>query len=192
MSVSQRAQRVQAGEQTIDALQLDLSLKGLDASSADVLSALFYGTCNFDSMTVDEVSQMRAAVARLLGQGFTLTVGPVAGRTGQGDVAGSLTLELQPAPEGRLSLARQLRSQGELRISGAVLTEDQLEALQGMQLVVFEGQTLRSSFRYADGVFTLNGAPHEVPFVREGLGQLDSLLQGVLSTPRRPGARPQL
>ena len=141
---------------------------------------------------------MRDAATRLLGQGFSLNVGPIAGQSTQGTVTGSLTLELAPAHEGRLSLAEQLRSRGELRISGAVLTEDQLEMLQGMELVTFEGQALRAAYSYAGGVLTVNGAPREAQGLQAYLTEFDAVLAGVLAAPsakprrrRRPFLQPR-
>lgn len=197
MRVSPTLRRLQAGGQTLDDLALEIALQGVDTPSMETLSTLFSDSCGMTSLTATESRQAHDALTTLLTRGFSVGITRLAGKTAEGSVSGQMTLELRPADNKVISLAAQLRSSGELKLVGPLLTPEQRELALTTGFAQPDGTNLRASYSYGDGLLKVNSRTLDGDGIRNGLAALDAQLRSALAdwsagprTAQAPAAAP--
>lgn len=174
MSVTPSVAKLVAGGQTAESLALELSIKGMDTRSVETLSTIISDSCGLQALTADEGQKLREAVVTLLTRGFSAGIAQLRGKSAEGSIDGQWTVELQPAKDGQIHLATQLRSSGRLDLLGKVITDKQRQMALGRGLAVEQDKGLRASYEYADGLLKVNGRTMDAGGFQEALVLADA------------------
>lgn len=181
MTVTPALRRVKADGVDLSDLSMELAMKGLDTRSVETLSRVFEASCGMQSLTAEEGRQARDAAMTLLARGLTVGIQKVAGKGPEGAIDGQFLLAMVPARDGKPSLAAQLKAQGHLEISSALLPAQQREMVVATGMAVTQGKNLRAGFDYADGLLKLNERSQDASALLAGLNAADAELQTVLA-----------
>ena len=181
MSFTPSVKRVQAAGRTLRDLTMELAVQGLDTRSVETLSTTFEASCGFDSLTAAEGGRARQALVTLLTRGFSMGIAKLSGQSDEGRIDGQWTLALAKAAGTEPSLAEQLTSSGQLRVSGRLVDEAQRRMAVQSGVAEADGDSLQARYDYARGVFKLNGRATDASAFQQMLAQADTQLRVALA-----------
>lgn len=187
MTVTPAVRRVKAGGVELSDLSLELAMKGLHTKSFETLVQVFQASCGMQSLTAEEGRKARDAATTLLARGFSIGIPKVAGKgqgQGQGQggaIDGKLVVELVEAKDGRPSLAAQLRSSGQVEVTGEIVPAAQRQMAVQMGFAVAKGNGLVAGYSYGDGVLKVNDQAHEATGLLAGLKMADARVAAALA-----------
>ncbi|OYT88994.1 MAG: hypothetical protein CFE46_00735 [Burkholderiales bacterium PBB6] len=181
MTITPSIKRLQGNGVDLSDLTMELAAKGMDTRSVETLTTVFQATCGLQSMTAAEGKRMRDAAVTLLTRGFSMGIPKLAGKGADGSIQGSMMVELAPAKGGTPSLAEQLKSSGQLDLTGKLLPQDKRDMAIAMGFAVAQGDGLRASYDYGVGLLKVNGRALDAGSFQAGLKQADMALQTALT-----------
>lgn len=189
MSVTPSARQVTAGGRTLRDLSMEIGIKGVDTKSVETLSTNFEASCGFKSLTADEAARTQKALLTLLTKGFSMGIPKLAGKSDDGGIEGQFTIELTPAGGPEPALVKQLKSSGQLTLTGKLVGEEQKQFAINTGLALAEGTGLKASFSYADGLLKVNGRTSDASDVQQKLAYADARLHEALQISPRSTAK---
>jgi len=151
--------------QKIRDVVIDLNLSGLDVSSIDTLSAIASDSDDFQNLTADEQSRSKAALRKLVNQGFTIALPKISAQINSGSISGDVKIELlkSPNPESKeFSAANSLRASGQLLAKGKAVDNAQKMMVLMMGLATDSKDGLKSNFEFTGSTFKANGKTRDV------------------------------
>lgn len=182
LSLTPSVRQISAMGRTARDVALELSVKGVDTRSVETLSRTFEDSCGFENLTAQEAMAVREAALTLLARGLSVGIPRLAAKADGGSLEGQFMVELSASPQGRdLALARQLKSSGKLSLTGALVTPEQRQMAVGMGFAVAEGEALKASFDYADGLLKVNGRTLDASAFQHALAQADGQVKTALA-----------
>jgi hypothetical protein len=173
--------KAQSDGHEVSALRLQWVLEGLHAPSVEQLIALSTKGCGFQALAPDDGPALAQALQTILAKGFSVGMPQIKGRISDGELDGSVMLDLNEASDQRASLAAQLRSRGQISFSGAAVKPQWRSAALASGLAVAEGQALVSRFEYRPGQLLLNGQAQPAALIDLMLVRADQGLQRALA-----------
>ncbi len=181
MAWSAALDKAQSDGQEISALRLQWVLEGLHAPAVEHLIALSTKGCGFQSLAPGDGPALAQALETILVKGFSAGMPQIKGRISDGEIDGSLMLELKEASGPQISLAEQLHSRGQISVSGAAIKPQWRSAALASGLAVAEERALVSRFEYRQGQLLLNGQPQPAALIDLVLVRADQGLQRALA-----------
>lgn len=185
MTLTPAVRRVRAGGMDLSDLSLELAMKGIHTQSFETLVQVFQASCGMQSLTAEEGRKAREAATTLLARGFSLGIPKIAGKgQGQGQggaIDGKLVVELAEAKDGRPSLAAQLRSSGQVEVTGDLVPAAQRQMAVQMGFALAKGNGLVAGYSYADGVLKVNDRTHDAGGLLAGLKMADARVQAAMA-----------
>ena len=174
--------KIEAKGQVLSDMALEMAIKGLDTKSIETISTLFDASCGLDALTADESKRLGQALNTVLTKGFSMGIPTLKGKAKDGKIDGELLVEVQAAKGGKPSLEAQLKSSGRLDVGGQALTDEQRKMAVGLGAAVEQGDGLRASFEYADGLLKLNGRSIDASGFRAALRNADQAIALAMET----------
>jgi Bacterial protein of unknown function (DUF945) len=181
MVVTPTIRRLKARDLDLSDLALEVAVKGLDTRSVQTLSKIFESSCGMKSMTAEESARSQEAALRLLARGFAIGVSKIGGKSAEGGIRGQLMLELAEAKSGKPSLQNQVKANGQLEVTGALIPPEQRNLAVNMGFAVAIDAGLTAAFDYANGILKLNDRTHDAEPIVEALRNADEKLQALIS-----------
>ncbi|MBQ0934191.1 DUF945 family protein [Ideonella paludis] len=174
--------KIEAKGQVLSDMALEMAIKGLDTKSIETISTLFDASCGLDALTADESKRLGDALNTVLTKGFSMGIPTLKGKAKDGKIDGELLVEVQAAKGGKPSLEAQLKSSGRLDVGGQALTDEQRKMAVGLGAAVEQGDGLRASFEYADGLLKLNGRSIDASGFQAALRNADQAIALAMET----------
>lgn len=181
MTVTPAVRRVKAVGVELSDLSLELAMKGLHTKSLEVLVQVFQDSCGMQSLTAEEGRKARDAATALLARGFSLGIPRIAGKGQGGAIDGKVMVELAEAKDGRPSLAAQLRSSGQVEVTGEIVPAAQREMAVRLGFAMAKGSGLVAGYSYADGVLKVNERAQDASGLLAGLKVADARIQTAMA-----------
>ena len=132
-------------------------------------------------MTVDERNKLQAALRKITADGFSLGIPRIAGAIGKGHLGGDFVIQLLQAKAGSSALENRVKSTGQLKLSGDVLTQEQRKLALSMGFATQTPEGLVAKFEYETGVIRANGRVFDGEDVVKMLRSLDRQVAALLS-----------
>lgn len=165
-------------------LNLEFAIKDLDKKSIETLSRLFGDTCGLQNITEEEGKRFRTALRTLIAQGFSVGIPKLVGTVGAGSIEGKLMIEARKGESsGQISLAKLLRSSGELIVKGEAIPAEQKKMVIAMGAAEEIPGAMKASFEYADGMLRANGRVFDAGQVQSSLRNADLAINTFLEAP---------
>jgi uncharacterized protein YdgA (DUF945 family) len=187
MAWSAAIDKAQSDGHEASALRLQWVLEGLHAPSVEHLIALSTNGCGFQSLVPSQGPALAKALETILVKGFSVGMPQIKGRISDGELDGSVMLDLNAADGKQISLAQQLRSRGQISVSGSAIKPQWRSAALASGLAVAEARALVSRFDYQPGQLLLNGQPQPAALIDLMLVRADQGLQRALAVLHRSG-----
>jgi uncharacterized protein YdgA (DUF945 family) len=151
--------------QKIRDIAIDLTLTGMDASSIDTLSAIASDSDDFENLTADEQSRSKAAIRKLLNQGFTIAFPKITAQVNTGSISGDAKLEFLKSDSSAVtefSAAKSVRASGQLLAKGKAIDNAQKMMAIMMGLATDSKDGLKANFEFTGNTFKVNGKTRDV------------------------------
>lgn len=172
-------------------LSLEFAVKNLDKQSVETIGRLFGDTCGLQNITEEEGTRFRKALRTLIAQGFSVGIPKLVGTVGTGSIEGKLMLEARKGDAGgQISLAKMLRSSGELIVKGEAITAEQKQMALAMGAAEEIPGALKASFEYSDGMLRANGRVFDGGQVQKSLRSADLALNTFINATQMAKAAP--
>ena len=181
MAWSAAIDKAQSDGHVLSALRLQWVLEGLHAPSVQQMMALSTKGCGFQALAPDDGPALAQALQTILVKGFSVGMPKINGQISDGELDGSVMFDLKEASGQQASLAEQLRSRGQMTVSGAAVKPQWRSAALASGLAVAEERALVSRFEYRPGQLLLNGQPQPAALVDLMLVRADQGLQRALA-----------
>ena len=165
MAWSAAIDKAQSDGHVLSALRLQWVLEGLHAPSVQQMMALATKGCGFQALAPDDGPALAQALQTILVKGFSVGMPKINGQISDGELDGSVMFDLKEASGQQASLAEQLRSRGQMTVSGAAVKPQWRSAALASGLAVAEERALVSRFEYRPGQLLLNGQPQPAALV---------------------------
>jgi hypothetical protein len=179
--LTQSLQRVSFMNQTLSNLEAEWVVGGLHDQSAEKLIQLMDLSQGFKNMTAEEDKSMREAVKVLLINGWKVGLSKLNAQADGGAVQGQLLLELQADAGGQIDLEKNLKLNGEIKVSGQLLTPDQQNMLMKLGMAVKTAEGLQANVSMTQGKLKFNGKENEAVNLQAELRKEQSRLEAFLS-----------
>jgi hypothetical protein len=124
---------------------------------------------------------MRAALKVLLINGWKVGLSKLNAQVDGGTVQGQLLLELQADAGGQIDLEKNLKLNGEIKVSGQLLTADQKNMLMKLGMAVKAAEGLQANVSMTQGKLKFNGKENEAVNLQAELIKEQSRLEAFLS-----------
>ena len=167
--------------QKIREVAIDLTLTGLDASSIDTLSAIASDSDDFENLTADEQSRSKAAIRKLLNQGFTIALPKITAQVNNGSISGDAKLEFLKSDSSaatEFSAAKSMRASGQLLVKGKAVDNAQKMMALMMGLATDSKDGLKANFEFTGNTFKANGKTRNVS---SELSFIDNFINGLIA-----------
>ncbi len=174
--------------QSMNDLELEASVTGLHAPSVRSLVEIGQVSCGFKNMTADESQKVRKVMETLLTTGMSIGIPTVKGSGADGRVSANLMVELMPASDGTIALEKNLRSSGQLVITGNLLNPGQVDMALATGYADKIPGGLKAAFSYQDGLLKMSDKTLDAGLVKSALAQADKAIENFLH-PRVAPAR---
>ncbi len=181
LNINHKLNSLSVAGQKIRDVVIDLSLAGLDLSSIDTLSSIANDSDDFQNLTADEQSRSKAALRKLVNQGFTVSLPKISAQVNSGAVSGDVKVELlkssNPAST-EFSAADSLRASGQLLAKGKAIDNAQKMMAIMMGLATDSKDGLKSNFEFTGKTFKANGKTRDVS---NELSFIDGYINGLIA-----------
>ena len=178
--------------QSLKDMRLEAVVNGLHTPSVQTLTTLFSESCGFQNMTRDEHQQARVAVKALLTSGLSFGITALKGSSQSGGIDGNFLVELQPFKGDKVSLAQQLKSAGQLTVTGTLVTPAQKDLALSTGFVREVPAGLQASYNYAAGLLKVSDKALDAGMFQEALAKADDMINSFLSGERSAAVKPAL
>ena len=181
-NITQSIRSAQFMGQSLKDLKIEAAIKGLHTQSVRTLTTLFGESCGIDNMTADEHKQVRAAVKTLLTSGLSFGIPALKGSSQSGGIDGNMEVALLPAKGDNISLATQLKSTGQLTLTGSVVTPEQKQTALTTGFVREVAGGLQASYDYSAGLLKVSGKALDAGIFQTALAKADEAINVFLSS----------
>lgn len=168
----------------------EIAIRDLHAASLETIGTLISDACNVDALAVDERNKLQAALRKITADGFSLGIPRIAGAIGKGHLGGDFVIQLLQAKAGSSALENRVKSTGQLKLSGDVLTQEQRKLVLSMGFATQTPEGLVAKFEYETGLIRANGRVFDGEDVVKMLRFLDRQVAALLSEQVSNGAPP--
>lgn len=182
VTVTPAVRRVKASGVELTDLAMEIALKGMDTRSVETLSKLFEDSCGMKSLTAEEARKAREAAIRLVARGLSVGIPKISGKSADGSISGQFMVELAESKDGKPSIARQLKSNGQIEVTGKLITAEQREMAIKMGFAVAKGAGLMSGFEYQNGLLKVNERSQDASAFLAGLQSADQKLEELIAS----------
>ena len=132
-------------------------------------------------MTAEEDKSMREALRVLFINGWKVGLSKLNAQADGGEVQGQILLELEPDAAGQIDLEKNLKLNGEVKVTGKLLTVDQQDMLVKLGMAVKTAEGLQSNVSMAKGKLKINGKEDEAANLQAELLKEQALLNAFFS-----------
>lgn len=175
--------KIEAVGQVLTDLRMQWALHGLHTASVQSMIELVQDSCGLQALTEAESQKAAEALHTLWVKGLSFGMPVLTGKAADGRLEGAFKVELQAAQTP--SLARQLRSSGQLEIEGRVISPEQQEMAVMAGFAVRQGSKLSASYEYASGLLKVNHRSLDASAFAAMLEDIDEKWLGALSVMRK-------
>jgi uncharacterized protein YdgA (DUF945 family) len=181
-NITQSIRSAQFMGQSLKNLKIEAAIKGLHTQSVRTLTTLFGESCGIDNMTADEHKQVRAAVKTLLTSGLSFGIPALKGSSQTGGIDGNMEVALLPAKADNISLATQLKSTGQMTLTGNALTPEQKQTALTTGFAREVAGGLQASYDYSAGLLKVSGKALDAGTFQTALVKADEAINAFLSS----------
>ena len=167
--------------QKLSNLQAEWIVGGLHEQSSEKLIQLMDLSQGFKNMTAEEDKSMREALRVLFINGWKVGLSKLNAQADGGEVQGQILLELEPDAAGQIDLQKNLKLNGEVKVTGKLLTVDQQDMLVKLGMAVKTAEGLQSNVSMAKGKLKINGKEDEAANLQAALQKEQVLLNAFFS-----------
>ena len=174
-----------SGKQFEDLL-LEMAVTGMHAKSVEQLIELSDKSCYFRSLTMEESSQMRASLRKLVFEGLSAGIPKLTGKLDGGALNGSLMVGFGKTTGDSFELEKVLTSRGELSLTGKNMKAEDTKSLVTMGFATTIPDGIKSSFDYEAGILKVNGKVFDATLFGNVLKGANVAINGLLSDKPEP------
>ena len=179
--LTQSLQHLSFMNQKLSNLQAEWIVGGLHEQSSEKLIQLMDLSQGFKNMTAEEDKSMREALRVLFINGWKVGLSKLNAQADGGEVQGQILLELEPDAAGQIDLEKNLKLNGEVKVTGKLLTVDQQDMLVKLGMAVKTAEGLQSNVSMAKGKLKINGKEDEAANLQAELQKEQALLNAFFS-----------
>ena len=179
--LTQSLQHLSFMNQKLSNLQAEWIVGGLHEQSSEKLIQLMDLSQGFKNMTAEEDKSMREALRVLFINGWKVGLSKLNAQADGGEVQGQILLELEPDAAGQIDLEKNLKLNGEVKVTGKLLTVDQQDMLVKLGMAVKTAEGLQSNVSMAKGKLKINGKEDEAANLQAALQKEQALLNAFFS-----------
>ncbi len=169
-----------SGKQFEDLL-LEMAVTGMHAKSVEQLIELSDKSCYFRSLTMEESSQMRASLRKLMFEGLSAGIPKLTGKLDGGTLDGSLMIGFGKTTGDTFELEKVLTSRGELSLTGKNMKAEDTKSLVTMGFATTIPDGIKSSFDYGAGILKVNGKVFDATLFGNVLRGANSAINAMLT-----------
>ena len=174
--------------QSLKDLKIDAAVNDLHTPSVRTLTTHLGARCGMDNMTADENQQVRDALKTLISSGLSFGIAVLKGSSQSGGLDGHLEVALLPTKGGPISLATQLKSAGQMTLTGSVVTPEQKQFALTTGFVREVQGGLQATFDYQAGLLKVSGKALDAGLFQNTLVKADEAINYFLSTISTPSS----